>query len=104
MDKKRWSKLSKAQQLGNIGSEIARANYWEMHDDDRNREKAFVRSLELLDLTLSDQRWKSGLKEIARFREVVSALFCKHAYFDISTKELENYCIDFVINSKKSII
>ena len=103
MDKSKWLKLSRAQQLGNIGSEIARAYYWETHNDLINREKSLERSLELLDLTLDDPRWKAGLKEIARFREVVAAWFCNQTYFDISPKELENYCIDFVIRqgSKK---
>jgi hypothetical protein len=97
MDKSKWLQLSKAQQLGNIGSEIARAHYWEKHHDFLNREKALERALELLDLTLDDKRWQAGLKEIARFREVVSAWFCNQTVFDISAKELEDYCIHLAV-------
>ncbi len=97
MDKNKWLKLSRAQQLGNIGSEISRANYWRIHNDPLNQKKALERSLELLDLTLDDCRWKAGLKEIARFREVVSSWFCNEPFFNISLKELENYCTHFYI-------
>lgn len=96
MDKSKWLKLSRTQQIGNIGSEIARARYWESQSDFVNRERALECSLELLDLTLDDKRWKSGLKEIARLREVISAWFCNQTIFDISPKELEDYCISFV--------
>lgn len=101
MDKNRWFKLSKVQQLGNIGSEIARADYWQNHNDLDNRQRALERCLELLDLSLDDKRWGSGLKEIARFCEVVSAWFSNQAFFDISPKELQNYCLNFVIGLKE---
>lgn len=101
MDKSKWLKLSPTQQLGNIGSEIARANYWETHNDPANRERALERSLELLELTLDDQRWKSGLKEIARLREVICAWLYHQTFFDISLKELEDYCISFAIRLEK---
>jgi len=97
MEKNKWLKLSRTQQLGNIGSEIARARYWQTHNDLVNRERALERSLELLDLTLDDRRWKSGLKEIARLREVICAWYYNLTLFDISPKELEDYCISFVI-------
>jgi hypothetical protein len=100
MDKDKWFKLSKAQQLGNIGSEIARAQHWQENNDLTNRQKALERCLELLDLSLNDKRWGPGLKEIARFREVVSAWFSNQDFFNISPQELQDYCVDFVISSK----
>ena len=60
--------------------------------------------LELLDLTLDDHRWKSGLKEIARLREVISAWFCGQTLFDISPKDIEDYCVNFVIIYSDPII
>ncbi len=104
MDKSRWLKLSRTQQLGNIGSEIARARHWETRNDLVNREKSLERSLELLDLTLDDKRWKFGLKEIARLREIICAWFCNQTFFDISPKELEDYCISFAISDFQSDI
>ena len=98
MEESKWLNLTKAQQIGNIGSEIARAAYWENHNDLINRNKALERSLDLLDLTLNDRRWKVGIKEIARFREVVGAKYCNDDFFDITLKELEEFCVNFVIN------
>lgn len=99
MNKNKWYSLTKAQQIGNIGSEIARAAYWENHNDPVNRNKALERSLELLDLSLNDRRWGKGIKEIARFREVVSAKYIDQPFFDITLKELEEFCVNFVINN-----
>ena len=98
MEISKWLNLSKTQQIGNIGSEIARAAYWESKNDKTNRNHSLERSLELLDLTLNDQRWKAGLKEIARFREVVGAKYCNNNFFSITLKELEEFCVNFVIN------
>ena len=100
MDKDTWLKLTQSQQLGNIGSEIARARYWNTHNDDINRKRALERALELLDLTLDDHRWGFGLKEIARLREVVGAWFCDQTFFDIPPKNLEDYCVNFVMRQK----
>jgi len=45
--------LSLAEQLGNIGSEISRAERWKTRNPEISR-AAFFRALELLDLTLDD--------------------------------------------------
>lgn len=102
MDKSKWLNLTKAQQIGNIGSEIARAAYWEERNDIANRNSALERSLELLDLTLDDRRWNAGIKEIARFREVVGAKYCNNDFFNITLKELKEFCINFVMNSGRN--
>jgi hypothetical protein len=68
-----WFRLSLAQQLGNVGSELSRALKWR----ERNPEiaqRAVERVLELMDLTLDDPRHRSSvarLREIARAREVL---------------------------------
>lgn len=62
--------LSLAEQMGNIGSEVGRALSWREKGNAEYAEKAFVRSLELLDLSLADERWRGPKrKEIARVRE-----------------------------------
>jgi len=56
--------------MGNIGSEVGRTISWRVKGNAEYAEKAFVRSLELLDLTLADERWRGPKrKEIARARE-----------------------------------
>lgn len=71
-----WFSLSLAEQLGNIGSEVERAIRWYQKQDGARQEKAFERLLELIDLTLSDERWKGPKRrEIARLREEICGLF-----------------------------
>ncbi|MFH0712380.1 MAG: hypothetical protein V2A55_00760 [Candidatus Jorgensenbacteria bacterium] len=70
-----WQKLTLAEQLGNIGSEVSRAFKWK-DKDDKIFEATVERALELFDFTLDDPRWKGRLKEIARAREV----FCDAVY------------------------
>ena len=67
-----WSKLSLAEQLGNVGSEINRALNWQ-NKDEKLFKNAGARALELLDLTIADSRWKTRLKELARARELICA-------------------------------
>ncbi|MGH9971177.1 MAG: hypothetical protein ACREBG_25755 [Pyrinomonadaceae bacterium] len=64
--------MSLAEQLGNVGSEYERALQWKQRHEQLHFEKAFDRMLELLDLTIADQRWKNHrLKELVRLREVI---------------------------------
>lgn len=68
----RWLTMSLATQLGNVGSEYARALTWKERGDQNRFESAFARLLELLDLTISDPRWRNHrLRELTRLREVI---------------------------------
>ncbi len=72
----RWFNLSFAEQMANIGSEVERTILWR----EKNQEwslKAFDRALELLDLSISDLKKRTGprLKELLRTREVLVDYF-----------------------------
>lgn len=68
----RWMELDLVAQLGNAGSEVARACRARAQGNDQRMELALARALELLDLTLADPRWRGPRRrEIARAREVV---------------------------------
>ncbi len=97
IDSRKWSKFSLTQQLGHIASEITRARYWTKEKDVTNRDKALERSLELIDLTISDARWKGRLKEIVRLREVVCDWLTHGNNYEISPEALEKYCTDFAL-------
>ncbi len=99
MDAARWHGLSLPQQMGNIGSEIARARRWEGLGDKARRDAAIERALELVDLTLSDPRRRAGLGEIARLGEVVRAWYAGSEAYDVSPEALEAYCTSFVLHS-----
>ncbi len=66
----RWFNLSLTEQLGNIGSEFERVIRARQSGDKIREEKALVRFLELIDLTLADNRWAGPRRrELARLRE-----------------------------------
>ena len=76
----RWLTMTIAEQLGNVGREYERALRWKHRDDKDRFEHAFARLLELVDLTISDPRWKNHrLKELTRLREVI----CDELYNEV---------------------
>ena len=64
-----WFALSISEQFANIGSEIERAMKWK-NKNAQYAHQANLRALELFDQTLQDPKYKAGLKEIARAREL----------------------------------
>ncbi len=87
----RWFKLSLAEQLGNVGSEVARALTWQERGNVEYRGRAIERALELLDLTLMDVRHRGRLKEIARVREVLADYFYGDNRFGSSPASWRSY-------------
>ena len=67
----RWKELSLAEQMANIGSEVGRAMRWRRKGNTEFAQRAAVRALELLDLSLDAGHSYSQLKELARVREAV---------------------------------
>ena len=90
----KWFTLSLCNQMGNIGSEIGRANRWK-EKDAANYESAVFRAIELIDLTLSDARWKNRCKEIARAREVICDAYAGGKEFNSTFESLEKYFYHF---------
>jgi hypothetical protein len=70
----RWFELSLVEQMANIGSEIERTISWRGRDE-KNSATAFERGLELLDLTIADDRHRRRLKELTRLRELLVDAF-----------------------------
>jgi len=97
MDRERWHRLTLAQQLGNVGSELARARRGQAQGFRDRRDAALCRALELLDLTLDDPRRRGGCREIARLREVVADWYLETGEYDVSPQEIEDYCTSFTI-------
>jgi hypothetical protein len=77
----RWAKLPFVEQMANIGSEVERALNWQEKNNPEYSQKAFERSLELIDLTLDSNTVDSHIKEIARLREfIVDYFYCKNEF------------------------
>lgn len=104
----RWQTFSLLEQLGNIGSEVARARHWQGKDEKLFRHST-ERALELFDFTLEDPRWHSSarrggrLYEIARAREVFCNAILAGKEYKISLDDLNRYFLFFACAARKSI-
>ena len=98
----RWDDFSRKQQLGNIGSEIARVYYWDKKGDKKAKNNSIERALELIDFTYADPKWKDseGLRELAYVRELLADLYIDGGFYEINLKSLEKYFLDFVLAKK----
>ena len=86
--------MSFLEQMANIGSEIERAIKWR----DKNREyfiKALERALELIELTISDAKNVTRLRELTRLREVLLDYFYGDNKFSSSDRIWRNYFYSF---------
>ena len=89
----KWYTLSLAEQLGNIGSEVGRAA--RATGDNERFWAATSRAFELLDLTISDPRWKTRLKELVRAREVFGDVVLGGVLYGSTFEELDRYFYHF---------
>lgn len=98
----RWQQFSLMEQLAHVGSEVDRAAHWKQKGDTASSQKSIDRALELIDLTLDDQRWQKRTKEITRAREVL----CDHFYgvneYQSSTESLRRYFFNFAMAAAKN--
>ena len=99
-EKQHWFRLSLSEQLGNIGSEVARALSWREKNVQAHSEKATERALELFYLTLSDPRWRNRAKEIARAREVINDFFYGGNQYNCDAAELDRYFMQFAVAAR----
>ena len=95
----RWEKLSLAEQLGNVGSEVGRMLRWKSRDE-RLVIGAFERALELLDLTLADPRWRDRLREIARVRELLCDAAAGGSEYGTTLEDLDRYFLAFAVAAR----
>ncbi|MCK4473654.1 hypothetical protein KAU40_00055 [Candidatus Parcubacteria bacterium] len=96
----RWFQLSLCEQLGNIGSEVGRAQRW-FNKDEKLYQGAVERTLELFDLTLADSRWKGRLREIGRLREVFCDAITGGKEYKSTLKGIERYLFPFAFLSRR---
>lgn len=94
-----WAKLSLVEQLGNIGSDIHRALRWRQTDAEAYNQ-AISRAMELLDLTIQDNRWKPRLKELTRIREVLGDAMTGGTLYASSLETLDEYLMHFAVAAR----
>ncbi len=82
MELNRWKNFDKRQQILMIGSEFMRAKVWQGKDQ-HNFLSALERSLELIDLTVSDEKWKNNLSMLLVLREEAAKFYAAKRTDDI---------------------
>jgi hypothetical protein len=70
----RWEQMPLCEQMANIGSEVSRALNWQKKGNKEFCQKAVLRALELIDLSLPSKKF-SCLKELTRLREAIVDYF-----------------------------
>lgn len=90
-----WQKLSCAEQLANIGSEIERTMKWAQKGNKEFSENAFARALELLSLSIDDKKNMTRLKELVRLYEVLVDYFAGNNLYKSSDELWRKYFYGF---------
>jgi len=101
IDQQRWQNQSFYQQSGNIASELSRAIKFKDQHDTEHMKASLWRLLELLDLTIDDDRNKSRLKELCRFKEVLTDWYCQTKAYDVDPESLKRYSLDLALLARK---
>lgn len=91
----KWNELSLIEQMANIGSEVERTISWKLKGNNEYSQKAFARALELLSLTIDDEKNKKRLKELVRDYEVLVDYFAGENIYGSSDKLWRNYFFAF---------
>ena len=97
-----WKKISFFEQMANIGSEVERAINWRNKKDEEYSRMAFERALELIDLTMADEKNLKRLREIARIRELFADYFACGNQYSFSEKSWKNYFYAFAFAANQA--
>ncbi len=99
----RWARLTLAEQMAHVGSEVGRAMRAHASGPVARFEPALHRALELFDLTAADARWRGPRRrEILRAREEFCRLFFDSAVSPRSGAGLERYFLAFARAARRA--
>ena len=101
MNINRWSKFTLFEQIAHIGSEVERARICKEKNDFQMQKRAIERAFDLIDVSLQDVRWRKRLKEFCRLREFLADHYTETQEYEVSLKDLEDYCNQFAFILRK---
>jgi len=93
--RERWFKFSLAEQLANIGSEVIRAINWKEKKEKTTLKKAALRAIELIDLTVEDEKNRRRLKEVVRLRELLADFLWFDNQYNSTAESFKKYFYAF---------
>jgi hypothetical protein len=96
----RWNSLSFAEQMANVGSEVERTISWNTKGRTDFSTRAFERALELLDLTIADERDRKQLRELLRVREALADFFAFDNSYGSTPESWQKYFRCFLIAAR----
>ena len=97
----RWQSKTLCEQLGNVGSEVARALRAKELGNRERMNGALDRALELLDMTLADPRHQGRRREICRAREVFLDYLLGSNEYGSSAASLDAYFLQFGVAARR---
>lgn len=95
----KWYQLSLAEQLANVGSEVGRMRRWQGQSPELF-DRAFLRALELLDLTIGDTRWQGRRKELSRVRAFLCDAMLGGKEYGTTLADLDRYFLAFAVAAR----
>lgn len=95
-----WNSKPFLEQMANIGSEVYRAINWMNKGNAEYSEMAFVRSLELFDLTKSSKLTYPQYRELTRMREMWVDYFKYDNTYNSTQESINKYFMYLTIASK----
>ena len=97
-----WQRRSLVDQLANVGSEVGRVRKWQGRNPELC-ERAFVRALELLDLTIADPRWTGRRKELTRVRTFLCDAMDGGKEHGSTLQDLDRYFLAFAVAARRRL-
>lgn len=97
MIKEKWFGYSLNEQLGNILSEISRANNRHKAGEVQSEKASLNRAMTLIDLTLADEKHACNMKEIKMLRDIVADKLASGNYYAVSYEDIQNYLLPFAV-------
>jgi len=98
----RWKKFSFFEQMANIGIEVERAISWNAKGRKDYGRRAFERALELLDLTICDEKNRGRLRELLRVREAAVDYFICDNEYNSNDESWKRYFNPFLMAARKN--
>ena len=98
----RWSELSFFEKMANIGSEVERALNWRAKNNAAYSKQAFLRALELVDLSLDSVKGFSRIKELTRLREAIVDYFSGQNQFMSTDASWRKYFASFTYAARRN--
>lgn len=86
-----WKSKSYLEQMANIGSEVYRVINWKNKNNKEYAEMAFIRSLELFDLSTQSKLTPSQYRELTRMREIWVDYFKYENQYNSTDEDINKY-------------